>query len=84
MLGSVILLWISFSLLFLIFRTKRPRNFPPGPRPIPILGNLLQLNLLDPLNGLKKVGESGELTSCSHIWLNSENITITLAYDYMR
>ncbi|XP_061100601.1 cytochrome P450 2F5-like [Conger conger] len=57
MLGSAILFWISFILLFLLFRTKRPKNFPPGPRPIPIFGNLLQLDLVDLLNDLRKLSE---------------------------
>ncbi|XP_035272689.1 cytochrome P450 2F5-like [Anguilla anguilla] len=57
MLGSVILLWIGFSLLFLLFRTRRPKNFPPGPWPVPIFGNLLQLNLVNPLDDLRKLLE---------------------------
>ncbi|XP_035272688.1 cytochrome P450 2F2-like isoform X3 [Anguilla anguilla] len=57
MLGSVILLWIGFSLLFLLFRTRRPKNFPPGPQPVPIFGNLLQLNLVNPLDDLRKLSE---------------------------
>ncbi|KAG5849399.1 hypothetical protein ANANG_G00109980 [Anguilla anguilla] len=57
MLGSVILLWIGFGLLFLLFRTRRPKNFPPGPRPVPIFGNLLQLNMANPLNDLRKLSE---------------------------
>ncbi|XP_036399231.1 cytochrome P450 2F2-like [Megalops cyprinoides] len=57
MLGSLILLWISFCLLFFLFRTQRPKNFPPGPRPIPVFGNLLQLNLENPINDLEKLSE---------------------------
>ncbi|KAG7468615.1 hypothetical protein MATL_G00145020 [Megalops atlanticus] len=57
MLGSLILLWISFCLLLFLFRTQRPKNFPPGPRPVPVFGNLLQLNLKNPLDDLKKLAE---------------------------
>ncbi|KAG7468616.1 hypothetical protein MATL_G00145030 [Megalops atlanticus] len=57
MLGSLILLWISFCLLFFLFRTQRPKNFPPGPRPVPVFGNLLQLNLINPINDLQKLAE---------------------------
>ncbi|XP_064193460.1 cytochrome P450 2F2-like isoform X1 [Anguilla rostrata] len=57
MLGSLILLWIGFYLLFFLFRTRRPKHFPPGPLPLPLFGNLLQLNMSNPLQDLKKLSE---------------------------
>ncbi|XP_057185587.1 cytochrome P450 2F2-like [Triplophysa rosa] len=57
MLGSVILLWICISLLFFLIRTRRPKNFPPGPQPLPIFGNLLQLNLENPMPDLERLSK---------------------------
>ncbi|KAJ8002774.1 hypothetical protein DPEC_G00162450 [Dallia pectoralis] len=54
MLGSIVLLGIGVCLLYFIFRNKRPKNFPPGPQPMPVFGNLLQLNLRNPLKDLEK------------------------------
>ncbi|KAJ8272079.1 hypothetical protein COCON_G00109380 [Conger conger] len=57
MLGSLFLLWTSFWFLFVLFKIQRPKNFPPGPWPIPIFGNLLQLNLVNLLYDLRKLSE---------------------------
>ncbi|KAF5891126.1 cytochrome P450 2D3-like, partial [Clarias magur] len=44
-------------LFFLFMRTKRPTNFPPGPRAIPIFGNLLQLNIDNPLKDFERLAK---------------------------
>uniref|UniRef100_A0A3B3ZSV7 Uncharacterized protein n=1 Tax=Periophthalmus magnuspinnatus TaxID=409849 RepID=A0A3B3ZSV7_9GOBI len=46
---SVLLLWICLCFLFVQFRSRRPKNFPPGPFALPFLGNALNLSLDNPL-----------------------------------
>ncbi|XP_046705612.1 cytochrome P450 2F2-like [Silurus meridionalis] len=57
MLGSLILLGICVFLFFHLIGIHRPKNFPPGPWPLPVFGNLLQLNLNNPLNDFKLLAE---------------------------
>ncbi|XP_069037411.1 cytochrome P450 2C55-like [Lepisosteus oculatus] len=57
MLGTVFLLWIGVFLLFFLWKTRRPKSFPPGPQPLPIFGNLLQLNLKNPMKDFEKLSE---------------------------
>ncbi|KAL7885459.1 hypothetical protein AOLI_G00057540 [Acnodon oligacanthus] len=57
MLGSLVLIWVFIFLLFLFVRNQRPKNFPPGPRPVPLFGNLFQLNITNPLKDFEKLAE---------------------------
>ncbi|XP_075998054.1 cytochrome P450 2J6-like isoform X2 [Genypterus blacodes] len=57
MLASVALFLVAFLLFLLLFRTARPKNFPPGPRPIPLMGNLLELSLENPLVDLERLAK---------------------------
>ncbi|KAF5897981.1 cytochrome P450 2F2-like [Clarias magur] len=57
MLGSWILVVFCICLLFFFIRIQRPKNFPPGPRPIPIFGNLIHFNIKNPLKDFEKLAE---------------------------
>ncbi|CAB1313564.1 unnamed protein product [Coregonus sp. 'balchen'] len=57
MLGSFVLLWIGICFLFFILKINRTTNFPPGPKPIQIFGNLLHLSLRNHLKDLEKLAE---------------------------
>ncbi|XP_010881766.2 cytochrome P450 2F2-like isoform X1 [Esox lucius] len=56
MLGLIVLLWTGICMFFLL-NIKRPQNFPPGPQPVPIFGNLLHLSLENPLKDLEKLSK---------------------------
>ncbi|XP_073724771.1 cytochrome P450 2F2 [Misgurnus anguillicaudatus] len=50
-----ILVWTCIFILFLFILIPRPKNFPPGPRPVPFFGNLLQLNIANPLKDFERL-----------------------------
>ncbi|XP_015256135.1 PREDICTED: cytochrome P450 2F2-like [Cyprinodon variegatus] len=51
---------LSLCVFFLLFQLqpRRPKNFPPGPPSVPLLGNLLSLNIKDPLNDIERLRQS--------------------------
>ncbi|XP_051788018.1 cytochrome P450 2J6-like [Erpetoichthys calabaricus] len=55
---TVFLICIITFTLFQALKTRRFRNFPPGPLPVPFVGNMLQLNLRNPLKDMKKLSET--------------------------
>ncbi|XP_048371861.1 cytochrome P450 2J4-like [Sphaerodactylus townsendi] len=52
-----ILLLVSF-VLYLFWNTTRSKQLPPGPRPLPLIGNLLQVDLHNPLKDLDKLAQT--------------------------
>ncbi|KAF7225026.1 cytochrome P450 2F2 isoform X1 [Nothobranchius furzeri] len=55
---SIVLLCISICFILLLLKSRRPKNFPPGPPAWPVLGNLLYLISKDPLKNLEKLRQS--------------------------
>ncbi|XP_056318903.1 cytochrome P450 2F2-like [Danio aesculapii] len=57
MLTALVLLCLGAFLLYLQLRIRHPKNFPPGPAPVPIFGNLLQLSRISPLKDFDKFAQ---------------------------
>ena len=52
---QIFLIVIIFVLLWLKLKPRRPKDFPPGPDPVPVFGNILQLSTTNPLRDLNMV-----------------------------
>lgn len=53
--GTVLLLFILFLLILDQLRNRKPRNYPPGPTPLPFVGNVFHLDATQPHIHLTKV-----------------------------
>ncbi|XP_039464972.1 cytochrome P450 2D14-like isoform X2 [Oreochromis aureus] len=58
MLVSIALLCLCLLFLILQLKSKRPKNFPPGPPVLPLVGNTLQLSLENPLQDFERLRKS--------------------------
>ncbi|XP_027891321.1 cytochrome P450 2F2-like [Xiphophorus couchianus] len=55
---SIFLLWLFVWFVIILFKSQRPKNFPPGPPILPVLGNLLNLSLDNPLKDFDRLSKS--------------------------
>ncbi|XP_013883934.1 cytochrome P450 2B1 [Austrofundulus limnaeus] len=55
---SIVLLLLCVWFLLLQLKARRPKNFPPGPPTLPVLGNLLNMNLENPLQDFERLRKS--------------------------
>uniref|UniRef100_A0A3Q2NVE0 Cytochrome P450 2F2 n=1 Tax=Fundulus heteroclitus TaxID=8078 RepID=A0A3Q2NVE0_FUNHE len=55
---SIFLLWLFVWFVIVLFKSQRPKNFPPGPPILPVLGNLLNLSLENPLKDFDRLSKS--------------------------
>ncbi|XP_033941386.1 cytochrome P450 2U1-like isoform X1 [Pseudochaenichthys georgianus] len=58
MFASILLLCVCVVFILLQLKSRRPKNFPPGPSPLPILGNILELSLDNPLKDFERTCQS--------------------------
>ncbi|XP_051807660.1 cytochrome P450 2F2-like isoform X1 [Acanthochromis polyacanthus] len=55
---SAVLLGLCICFIIFHLRPRRPKNFPPGPPALPIVGNILHLNLQNLMEDLEKLRKS--------------------------
>ncbi|KAM4573471.1 cytochrome P450 2F2-like [Odontesthes bonariensis] len=58
MLVTAVLLWLCVCFVIFQFKSRRPKNFPPGPPALPVMGNLLHFSPENPLKDFEKLEKS--------------------------
>ncbi|XP_034755297.1 cytochrome P450 2K1-like [Etheostoma cragini] len=58
LLGGLVVLLLVYLVCSSSFSSKEDRKEPPGPKPLPLIGNLLQLDLKRPYNTLLKLSKT--------------------------
>uniref|UniRef100_A0A3Q2PJ91 Cytochrome P450 2K1 n=1 Tax=Fundulus heteroclitus TaxID=8078 RepID=A0A3Q2PJ91_FUNHE len=77
-LGAVVFLLIGYHFLLFVFRPQEPNQGPPGPKPLPILGNLLQLNVKRLDQAFLKLSKT--YGSVFTVYLGSKKVVVLTGY----
>ncbi|XP_005929970.1 cytochrome P450 2K1 isoform X1 [Haplochromis burtoni] len=78
LLGAVIVLLLIYLISSSSFSTQKHGNEPPGPRPLPLFGNLLQLDLKKPYNTLLEL--SKKYGSVFTVYLGTKKVVVLSGY----
>ncbi|XP_063287219.1 cytochrome P450 2C23-like [Pelobates fuscus] len=82
-LAASLLLVCAVTFLILIFtRSRKPSNLPPGPTPLPLIGNVLQLNFKDFVKYFVKIGT--KYGPVSMVYLGPRPVVILNGHDVVR
>lgn len=76
--GALVVLFIVYLVSSSSFSSQKDRKGPPGPRPLPLLGNLLQLDLKRPYNTLLKLSKT--YGSVFTIYMGPQKVVVLAGY----
>ncbi|XP_030644510.1 cytochrome P450 2F2 isoform X1 [Chanos chanos] len=82
MLGTLVLLWLGIFILYFLVKLQRPKNFPPGPVPLPLFGNLLQFDSENPLKELDRL--SRRYGSVFSVYLGGRPVVVLTGQEVIR
>ncbi|KAK7906668.1 hypothetical protein WMY93_015280 [Mugilogobius chulae] len=76
--GSVLGLVLVLLLVYLVYKYLSSDPGPPGPKPLPLLGNILQLDLKRPYLTLSKLSQ--QYGSVFTVWLGPHKVVVLSGY----
>ncbi|XP_032398643.1 cytochrome P450 2K1 [Etheostoma spectabile] len=78
LLGGLVVLLLVYLVCSSSFSSKEDRKEPPGPKPFPLIGNLLQLDLKRPYNTLLKFSKT--YGSVFTVYLGPQKVVVLAGY----
>ncbi|XP_006900969.1 PREDICTED: cytochrome P450 2F3-like [Elephantulus edwardii] len=79
---AILFLFLALVCLLLTFSSRRKGRLPPGPKPLPLLGNLLQLRSQDMLTSLTKL--SKEYGAVYTVHLGPKQVVVLSGYQAVK
>ncbi|XP_068106950.1 cytochrome P450 2C23-like [Hyperolius riggenbachi] len=79
--GTLIIVFLVTCLLMLRSKMKE-HKLPPGPIPLPLLGNILQFNFKDPVNSFVQLGS--RYGPVSMVYLGRQRVVVLNGYDVIK